>query len=627
MKLTSGTHFVVLQKIPNHSEHTIHLFKRYDDALANWEAGNRISPIFPINFAELPNLSDGKDRFIHLIGPIYPGNVICSGNLFLSFGIFNILVISEEEQDYNSVVSFLKTQNTNWEEWNLVGNKIRQIEYHSLNPDYKTNIPPHVLSPIKIDTAHIELRGPIFEYRAQIASSITKSALCGLPSTQYLLSFDIIFRNLLTKNMMEDSMSKHGLLTTANSILSRYSDQTLGGTSPVTETECNVKSHSLLGLGVASLALQRIIRFIENVFSNVCILDRLKSLEKVAATSSPLFQLKSSDKFWNQDHLYGHNPQKKLTIPTQRDNEVLPLLTCFSGRDGFRSTHISLSVPLATITSCNTTSWTLLTLTHEISHTIIEGVLGLLLPNPDDNDAINNTVKILNNNKDNLFQQLREMLCFSCWVVANKGKIEGEINSDNLPEIIRTLWVELNEILTHIFDFLYFYRKDAKHYVRSIWASWGVIPNIRHRIPEYIVRTLCALHANNIRRKDKYKITLDQLKEYLTEIFKNSPDSPYIQEAIGDLNKNYKNYFEALRNRELLIKFVRFFLYSPEIQTMLEREPEVSGGDKGGYQAKVLEFSDITVKNPLRFIEEFSRDKSSDKQRSLWLFQQLAFEK
>ena len=386
-------------------------------------------------------------------------------------------------------------------------------------------------------------------------------------------------------------------------------------------------SHSLLGLGTASLALRRIRAFIEKVFSTADFFERIKLLKNVKAESRRLYQISSRDSFWETDFLYAYEPQKKLESKEVQINEVLPLMTCFSGRDGFRSTQISLSAPLAVISGCNTTSWTLLTLTHEMSHTIIDGVLGLLLPNPDNDEELIDAIKLLDAlEKENMFDRLRDLLCYAYWVVRTDGKLhEDKLDPIKLANIIREVGIEINEILTHIFDFLYFYMKDGYHYVSSIWSSWGVIPNIRHRIPDYIIRSLCALHATNLQRNDSYNITIDQLIEYLSKTLETYPDSPYIKDALDDLRSNRENYNKALKNRGLLVKFVRYFLYSSSIESMITREPDVTGGEHGGYPLKVLEFSDTMVRNPLRFIKEFSQDKMPDKQRSIWLLQQLAF--
>lgn len=625
MQLEGGTHFLLLRRAADYNTHTLHTYHRYDDVLTNWKTGDRVSPITPLNNSELPDLTDGKNRWLHFLGPIFPGKLVYSGKLYISLGLFNVIIISESSAERERAALFVEQCGCNWEEWPLLGNLVEIIKYNKPSTDPGTAIPSSVLLPIKLP--YEELKGTVFEYRALIASTIGRAATFVTATAKELHRFDTVFRNLLiNKPMTYDSISKHGLLTIANAAMSRYSSQTFAGTSPILETESHVWSHSLLGLGIASLALRRIREFIETVFSSAGIFERIKLLREIKADPNPLYQILSNDSFWKRDFLYDYDPQKAFVPKEEHISDNPPLITCFSGRDGFRSTQISLSAPLAVITGCNTTAWTLLTLTHEMSHTIIDGVLGLLLPNPDKELELTAAVSLLNVTQPaTMFEAMQQMLCFAFWTAESNGKFREGIDERKLASIIRTMGIEINEILTHVFDFLYFYRKDQLHYVRSIWSSWGVIPNISHRIPDYINRTLCALHSNNLRRKDSYDITIDQLNDCLNKTLELYPDTPYIQDAINQLKLNREQYKQALTNRALFVKFVRYFLYSATIESMITREPDVSGGERGGYILKVEEFTETTVHNPLRFIEEFSRDKMPDKQRSLWMLQQLAF--
>lgn len=629
MKIEGGTHYLVLSRdSDNNSSSQIHLYRRYDEPISHWKVGDRLSPIFSVDKSELPDLSDGKERNVYFIGPIHPAKVTVNGKIFISLGIFNVLVITEVDEEKTSISSFLLKNKVNWEEWKLRGEKIEAIKSNAVG--HRDRIPPEVSAPIKLD--YDELRAPVFEYRAHIANIITRAQYFNLPALRDLVRFDSLFRQAINKQ--GETVAKQGILTIANSVLGRQSEQTFSGTSPIFETEGHIGNNSLLGVGIASMALQRIRSFIEKVFLKVDILQRIKLLKDVEATPESLFGMSSNDEFFTKDHLFDHPSQKDPNNYQIDINKRIPLLTSFSGRDGFRSTDLSLSVPVAVISGCNSRAWTLMTITHEISHVIIRGVLGIILPNPDDKNALDSAAKLLDYKfqKRTLFDRLRELLSFAIWVADREGKIEDEIkkgdffNGDILGEIIRNTWGEIGEILTHIFDFLYFYSGDEKNYIKSLWVSWGVIPNIRERVPEYVKRSICALHSKNLRRqKERYQITIDQCKESLKAAISDHPDSPYIKGALDDLEQREGHYVNLLKNRELLVKFCRFFLYSPIINSFIEREPYISGGDKRPYGFDPLEFLDIPVQNPLRFIEEFSQDKGSQKQRSVWMLQQLAF--
>ena len=187
---------------------------------------------------------------------------------------------------------------------------------------------------------------------------------------------------------------------------------------------------------------------------------------------------------------------------------------------------------------------------------------------------------------------------------------------------------DLREILTHILDFLYFYRGGEQHYVASLWITWGMVPDIGHRISEYLIRTLCALHTANLRRQHGRETTLDQFTTLLQGIATEYSDDLYTPQALTELKEQKEFFVNALRNREPLVKFVRYILFSPKIARLLTLEPRVGPGPRGGYDLRSLDFQPVHhVANPLRFIEEWCKEKTPSPVRSLWILHQLAFSK
>ncbi len=629
MKITGDAYFIVLKRNLPSPKKTLQFFDSYSKCHEHWTAGSLISPIFPIDSATLPNLSDRKLRRIYLIGPVHPGEIKCKGELFISLGIFNIVVLAKNKQDYKSVDNFISQKNLNCEIWHIRGSKIERIEIK-----FKSPAKSRKLTPLKkttfIKSPHPELSNDFFEYQTQMLSLTSRSSMLDLLILDDFSRFDSLFKEILNdKDLTNELVRKQAYLTLANSVLSRYSSQVFGGTTPITSTECNIWSHSLFGVGIASLALQSIRNFIEKTFIEARFIDRLEALNgEKDITNEPISQILDNDDFWKNDHLYDYASQKNMNSDSAQFDDILPLLTCFSGKDGFRNTEIYLSAPTAVIDSCNTIAWTLLTLTHEISHTLIDAVFGELLPSPDDEEEINEMVKLLDQPEKTMLDRLREMLWVASWMFWNEAKEETlETDSELIMKVLRSKGFEVKEILTHIFDFLYFYNADEEYYVRSIWISWGLIPNIRDRTPKYIIRTLCALHSIHLREgNERFGYTIDRLLSYLSDAKKITPESTYITYAIEDLENNRSRYERSLADCELLVKFTKYFLYSDKIQTMLTRERDIAGGKSpGGYLFRVKEFSSITVKNPLKFIETFSKDKRSNKLKSVWMLQQIAF--
>lgn len=628
LRLIGGTHFLVLQRNENLTTHSVFIYPRFDQAMAVCRAGFRISPIFVINKANPPDFLVGSRTWILFLGPVHPGDLYdppCN-RMFLSLGLFNVLFFSETEEMRQAVRGFADSHQIRWEEWEIQGNQLAKVHFCS-GVQIHHPLPPGVANPISSAEPTRGLVPAIREYRALMLTCVTQAQIFTPDVAPDLLLFDDLFKQALQDDSITDNVAKLGSLVIANASLSRFLSQTYSGTSPILETEVHFSTHSLLGIGIASLALMRIRRFIDEAFTRTRITDLLEALHKLPAHSTPLLQsLSSTDEFWERDHLFGSGSTVGHTAIHQETKRYLPLLTFFSGRDGFRSTEFSLSAPLEAVSSCNSAPWTMQTLTHEVSHILVESVLATIVPRPDDMEGISSVIRSLQptHAPTNLFDQLRAFVCFGIWLLKSPDQtiLQETLNESELAKCMISTWSELREILTHIFDFLYFYKKNGQSYIRAVWVGWDVIPNIQHRIPDYLVRCLCALHANNLRRgKDGLQITVDQLLEYLEAAMEEFSSATYIPRAIFELKNRRSYYLKRLEKGAVLVKFVRYFLYSPTIERTLVREPVGMENDDR------MTFTTKRIANPLRFLEMTSAEKKGEAQRSAWMLTQLAFTK
>ncbi len=590
-------------------------------------AGYRISPIFPINNAVPPDFASDRISWILFLGPVHPG--ILEGTtfhrLFLTLGLFNILIFSDTEETRQEAQNFALSNGLRWEQWQLVGNRVFSVDF-SPQQSPALPVPPPIAQPIPgLPEA---LLPSIREYRALTLACASRASIFTPDVLDDLHRFDSLFRQAL-QDATIDSVVKLGSLANANAALSRFLSQTYSGASPIHATETYFSTHSLLGIGIASLALVRIRRFVEEVIAQLRMTDRLKSLRNRRPNPTPLQSLSGIDDFWLQDHLSFEHDGDKEPANDPTDIRSLPLLTFFSGRDGFRSTEFSLSAPLEVVSSCNSLPWSIQTITHEISHVIVENIIATVLPRPDDIEAISGIVRLLQPGQLHmtLFEQLTAYVCFGVWQMSTAENVVDEgISPALLSERLNTFWFELQEILTHTLDFLYFYKADPHAYVGALWVSWDVIPNIKSRIPEYLTRCLCALHSNNLRRgKEGQEITVDQLHANLLLAQENFPAAIYIPQAIRELEDRRLYYITRLQKRAVLVKFVRYFLHSPTIEQKIMRGITPKDPEVGSLGFMSGEFSNLRIANPLRFIEEVSKDRQGDGLRSAWILTQLAF--
>ena len=411
--VAGGMAFLALHRGQDHRSHFISLHTRFEEALARWGPGSRVSPVFAAVGSRAVSLHGNEPGWLTFLGPLFPGSISPDEHpaIFLSLGLFNVLLFSSSNHERTRAREVATRHGASWEEWSLQGERLLEIEFSQTSPATRISPPlgrlpgdlPEALSPV------------LREYSTLIATSLGRTPSAVPDFADDIRRFDLVFRGMLADPEAHIT-TKLGQLVKGNAALSRFTSQTLTGTSPILETESHYWTHSLLGIGIASLALWRIRQFVEKAYALSRFEERLDALRTVEPAGTPLTGLSSRDPFWDIDHLFDHAAQS--TIP--KDDPIfadrLPLITYFSGGDGFRSTNVSLSAPLEVVSSCNATSWTPLTLTHEISHQIIEDALGAVLPNPDDLKYLQKVVDVLNGqNALNLLRQLEAFLCYAVW--------------------------------------------------------------------------------------------------------------------------------------------------------------------------------------------------------------------
>jgi hypothetical protein len=416
-----------------------------------------------------------------------------------------------------------------------------------------------------------------------------------------------------------------GQLLAINAGLSRFSSQTFAGTVPVFETECHFWSHSLLGIGVASIGLFRITEFLESTLGTARLPERFAELSLIDREIPDLCRLDVNDPFWTADHL------GRVKLGTKDPEPIVPLIAYFSARDGFRSTSTTISAPLASIAACNSQRWTLLTITHEVSHILVRGMLSSLYPDFDSKPQIDRCLETLQSQKgDTLLQEISRLLFVHIIKIdqAHSQREEAlELDSESFVDLLQNWNRDVEEIFVHVFDFLYFYGNDAERYIRGIWSSWGTIPNINARIPDYVVRTISAMLTNHLRRPGGEGTARDLVVRTLSEMQKSGAGGTYIQIALDYIEHHWKEIKERVLARKGLVKIAKTFFFSESVATSVRREPEISGGasDREGYTLKVGHLDLRAIGNPLRFLELYSMAAQPSAIESLWIYHVLTF--
>lgn len=615
------------------NQHIVKIHSSLPDSLLHWGPCTRTSPIFGIRkfwTADPAATLFPENHYLIFMGPVMPALISDkfepSFKMWLTLGLFNIFIDVNSEETKNTLCEWAISRGVRYEIWKLNNEIIDDFQFspfREVAPDLTSDI-------IEIAQMHPtpELTELIREYCSLMASTKAR-ANQAVPKILSDLSLSNHFVKEILNDVAEGDFSSdylaQSLITKINAGLSRLSSQTFSGFSPITITECHYWTHSLLGTGIANLALYEIFTFIRDTLGNFRIPQKLSKIEP----KEKLFDLTSinhANEFWYEDHL------GKVQLSKEDLGQALfPLFTYYSGRDGFKSTLTTLSAPLAAVSACNSRRWTLMTLTHEISHIYVNGCLATLYPDIKLEAEIQRIMEIIDNGAYNWIDEITRYLIFTIIAMENNfsDKERETFGVEDLRAILDNWRPHVEELMAHIFDFLYFYRGNYENYIKSLWLSWGVIPNISNRIPEYVERSMCAILAIHLRRGNLAEdVALDQLRNTFIKLNKDEPKLPYIQSALEYIDTQWDKVIKGrIVSRKGIIAIVRAFLFSETARAKLFEEYKIKG-DKGhteGYDKVMGRLDNRLIDNPLRFLDIYTNDQAASPSNSLWLLSTITF--
>jgi hypothetical protein len=608
------------------------------DLLRQWNGRDRLSPLFEIYVKKARGAFkfERGAAFLLFVGPVNPAQADSllpilrkkSDRAWLTFGLFNLVIYTTSRKESGELVAWTKRHPVplRFELWNLDQSRIKGVR-SSPTSDKRPDSLLRSLSELPAKVTLPELRDATNEYCALLAG-----AACRSMQTHPQIKDELELANsILTKAAFDDiprsrtgdSLASIALLVDSNAALSRFSSQMFSGVPPIFESECHFWTHSLLGTGVANLALVRIRRFITQSLGEARIPDQVDLLRNVTRPEL-MEQVLNDGAIWDGPWLHrlpdviGRNPLLAHIEP------LAPLITYLSGRDGFHTTQMSLSAPLNILTSSSSLRWSLLTITHEMSHRVIDEVLSYILPKPSDKDELSRAVAILNEKQkpQNLLECLQFRILYGIAALnaaAPQIAPEETVTERHLVDLMGVRREEIEEIMVHVFDFIYFYGADPKRYVPAIWRSWDAIPSLHRRLPAYLLRTLCAVLAKTWASPTAAQEAADAVASGLEDILRTDKNTAFIQDAMDYLKRERKNLLGSLRRRRILVGVVRTFLQSPEIVQ------EVRGQSVKVDKQEELTFDATPIENPLRFIEAHTSSQASV-EKSFWLLSRLAFD-
>jgi hypothetical protein len=639
VKLSDRHTFIVVQREPVTNRQRVRFVDGLHQALGEWHPTTCLSPVFRLLTGYTGGVDPGGQGSYELlfVGPISPfpflttlnlDSPVCGLAIWLSLGAHNFVVGGSNLTDVLALVP----SGTSYEYWRLEDGLVTdppQFEepplLHASQLGALTSTATELASP----NAPVLLRNPALEYCSLMATTLQRASIC-LPellpdlqrANQEILE-DV--SEAIRATDIADIAIEAGALTNSNLALARLASQALSSFAPLVDGEADLKMHSLLGVGIANLALQRLRRFVEKQLGREDLPGRIRTLEDDEGHID-LCGIRCSDPFWERDIL------AEKSVPPS--SQPFPLITYFSDTDHYKSTLTTLSAPTTAIGSCNTFQWSLLTLTHEICHTLVRGILPLLLPPVDDEQALIHAIDIIEDpgNASSLLDQSRRLLLTSILAMDCSPQLSAPFTTaftpQKLADVITKWHHEAEELLVHLLDFMYFYDSDDQKYVPWIWLSWGVIPNIGNRVLEYIQRTLCVLLSKNLYRGHSAEIAAkDQLLLLLNNLQSEMPSS-HIKRALELFDARWeRELYYGLIARKGLVKLAKGILHSPKLAGPLlrDRSAYAPGSDRGGYNATAKVLTDLSIYNPLKFLKSYTRDYEPSGATSAWMLTTIAF--
>lgn len=607
--------------------------------LRAWKASTRISPIFPLEKGADPDLDTATA--ILFVGPLpvdeVPQYVRKACPLWLSYGAYNIVLVVPSRAALEKAQRWIDTSTFRFELWSLRRGTVRAVQYSA--PTTSDGAESTILStPLESDSKINQFI--VEEYEALIASAVQRARdvvpawVVELETLHAHVSSEVADAHSNQATSIDHSVFSE--VAPVNAALSRMSSQALSGYSPIEQTESHFWTHSLLGTGLANIGLWRLTRFIFDFLDTFGYWRRIRNYNftRTATQGDSAINMVRGDD--NDDHWDRPNLDRTEPVELGRDDEELilgpaPIITFFSGRDLFRATTRTLSAPTACVEASTTRSWTLHTLTHEISHVLVEASLGHLYPETRAEVARLRPALRKDRVPKTLADEIRRLFLFA---VGLMEQVEEErdffpTDPDSLTALLKEWKHDVEETLVAVVDYLHFYsnRDEALlKYLKAEWTSWGVLPGIHNRLEEYLVRSACVALIDVQRSLRSWEaLAVKSVERALEELGTAAgPENRYATEALTLLRKRRKRLIEKVAARRRLVRFAQGYLFSHAMAVALAT-PDPAPPRRQPTRRNPAEFFSHPAQNLLLLVERMTTSAYPDPRRSLLLFYRLAF--
>lgn len=580
--------------------------------------GFRVSPIFPL-LAEnihVPDLAHNTIRFYnfrnayHVLGSVTTtGSEELKGALYFSLGLSSVILVTNEEAIVNELHQCTQQEAAASETWFVIDNRIDAIECEPSSSGVampQVEFPDYSCLPVTeraiVDEFIISVKFLLAKLIVHVPQDLPK--VMALISEVRELVNELIYlcdpKDNVPANLDEftvEDLKKPGVakviwyqnidrIVQIDSALSYVSTQAFSGVIPILERRSIIRRHSLLGIGTAILALNRITNFIDSCLSRVpfdeIITESLAKADALPDANLPKYDSKN----WKKRGVNVYHAGE----PTNNATKKLPY---FSGRLGFRETECAITAAMESITSGAGLEWSLMTITHEMLHGHFRDLVASIFRgdekmNEEQQREIFTT--IFNNRiqkhipEESAIDSIRNIIFYYCIASKTFGSISkakpytskadiSPLNKEALWAALRKEQRNISEIFVHVLDLHYFYGGDVNTYIPLIWCSWLSVPHVAGDIRQYTLRSLLAI-ASSIKGDvlprfiESATILKNTLESHSKGKLQNATISKVL-DSIAEYERLQEMYFPAFKVSLIIVDLATEIFLSDKVSDAL----------------------------------------------------------
>jgi hypothetical protein len=430
--------------------------------------------------------------------------------------------------------------------------------------------------------------------------------------------------------------------------------QAFCGSVPILERRPFISPNSLLGTGTAYLALSGLSGFVEDVFEKCPVLKSIDFNYRQGQGFEvfPLV-LRYRVEGWRKTGL-------SLQILPNNSEAVKPKLAYFSARLGFGESHFSVTAAMQVLHGADSVRWSLMTLTHELLHAHVTGLLATIFGESENTgvtdetfakqfDAFKVSCKAAAEEKPCIPSTPLDSLRFIIFAFVSARactleQLSDDSNSGGLADISigpRETFEEfkkefryglrlLEEIIVHSLDIRYFYAGDLDLFLKLLWESWTTVPAVVGDLDTYLLRSLAAAASLDLDPSihRRFETAVAKLDANFEALIAESPENQFLRNAKAHLMSKKARLAELFRPILYAADMTAIFLYSKKIESAFwSGDPNIDSGDNNrlSYTFETGDFTHGKVTNPIPFLADRLRRGALDHReldedyRSAWL--------